>query len=275
MNRLGRSINAEWRKVRSTKLWWMLAVVLAGYSAMMAAVFAFMFGSLGTELGAPAMPAQDSANLVYATVATFGYVIPLLFGALMATGEIRHRTLGLAFTLEPRRGIVLAGKVTVLLGVGVLLGLAGVAGAVAAGGPVLSLTGADPALTSADTWALLARAAAAIGLWAVVGFGVGILVQNQAFAIVLVLVFTQFLEPVLRMGASFWDWSAQLAKYLPGAASDAFVGASVMNSMSSVDPTLPDSVGPLGVWGGLAVLVGYSLVAVLVGWLTRWRRDLT
>ena len=54
-----------------------------------------------------------------------------------------------------------------------------------------------------------------------------------------------------------------------------FVGASVMNSMSSVDPTLPDSVGPLGVWGGLAVLVSYSLVAVLVGWLTRWRRDLT
>ena len=29
MSRLSRSISAEWRKVRSTKLWWILAIVLA------------------------------------------------------------------------------------------------------------------------------------------------------------------------------------------------------------------------------------------------------
>lgn len=273
MNRILRSVSAEWRKVRSTKLWWILAIVLAGYSALMAGAFAFMFGAIPSDMGGIALPAQETAGLVYSGVATFGYVIPLIFGALMATGELRHRTLGLAFTFEPRRGIVLLGKVKVLLGVGLLLGVAGVIGAVSAGGGILAATGGDPMLGTSETWALLARVIVATGVWAVIGFGVGLLVGNQAFAIVITLVFTQFLEPVLRMAAGFWDWSAQLAKYLPGAASDAFVGASVMNSMSTIDPTAPDSAAPLGIWAGLAVLLAYGVAAVLLGWVTRWRKD--
>ncbi|WP_025132577.1 hypothetical protein [Leucobacter sp. PH1c] len=281
MNRIIRSVSAEWRKVRATKLWWVLAIVLAGYSALMAGAFAFMFSAVGDAMSSAggdqaagfAPPAQEIAELVYSGVSTFGYVIPLIFGALMATGELRHRTLGLAFTLEPRRGIVLLGKVKVLLGVGLLLGIAGVIGAVAAGGGLLAATGGDPMLGSGDTWALLARVIVAIGIWAVIGFGVGLLVGNQAFAIVIVLVFTQFLEPVLRMAAGFWDWSAQIAKFLPGAASDAFVGASVMTSMSAIDPSAPAGAQPLGIWGGLAVLLAYGIVAVLLGWLTRWRKD--
>lgn len=203
MNRILRSVSAEWRKVRSTKLWWILAIVLAGYSALMAGAFAFMFGAIPSDMGGIALPAQETAGLVYSGVATFGYVIPLIFGALMATGELRHRTLGLAFTFEPRRGIVLLGKVKVLLGVGLLLGVAGVIGAVSAGGGILAATDGDPMLGPSETWALLARVIAAIGVWAVIGFGVGLLVGNQAFAIVITLVFTQFLEPVLRMAAGF------------------------------------------------------------------------
>lgn len=282
MSRLMRSVSAEWRKMRSTRLWWILALVLAGYSAMMAATFAFLFGAAADMMGDPAMggeaaavelPAQQTAELVYSSVTTFGYVIPLLFGALMATGELRHRTLGLAFTLEPRRGIVLLGKSVVLLGLGVVLGVAGLIGAVGAGAPILLSTGGEAMLPSGDTWALFGRTIVAIALWAIIGFGVGLLVGNQAFAIVIALVFTQFLEPVLRIGAQFWEWSAQLARFLPGAATDAFVGASVMSSMSTLDPTVPEGAGPLGIPGGLLVLIAYALVAVLAGWALRWRRD--
>lgn len=273
MSRIARSLSAEWRKVRSTKLWWILALVLLAYSAMMGGVFAFMFGVLADQMGSMELPAQDNANMVYSSVTTFGYVIPLLFGALMATGEIRHRTLGLAFTLEPRRGIVLSSKLIVLLGMGVLLGIAGLLGAVGAGATIFASTGGDPMLGTADTWALIARVIAGIAIWAVIGFGVGVLVRNQAFAIVIALVFTQFIEPVARVGASFWEWSAQLAKFLPGAATDAFVGASVMNNMSAVDSTMPASAASLGIWTGLAVLVAYAAVTVLAGWALRWRKD--
>lgn len=273
MNRLMRSLSAEWRKVRATKLWWILGLVLGLYSAMMAAMFAFIFGAMSDEMGGIALPPQQTANMVYASVSTFGYVIPLLLGALMATGELRHRTLALTFTLEPRRGIVLLSKTVVLLGFGIVLGIVGLLGAIGAGAPVLAATGGDAMLDSGDTWLLVVRVLAAIGLWSIIGFGVGVLVRNQAFAIVLALVFTQFVEPVLRTGAQFWEWSAQVAKFLPGSATDAFVGASVMTSMSSLDPSLPDGAGALGIWGGLLVLLAYAIVAVAAGWALRWRRD--
>ncbi|WP_244303173.1 hypothetical protein [Leucobacter coleopterorum] len=78
MSRLTRSLSSEIRKVRSTRLWWILAIVLAGYSAMMSALFAFMFSSMGELLGGSGidMPAQQTANMVYSSVSTFGYVIP-------------------------------------------------------------------------------------------------------------------------------------------------------------------------------------------------------
>ena len=128
-------------------------------------------------------------------------------------------------------------------------------------------------LGTAETWLLALRALVALGIWAIIGFGVGVLVKNQAFAIVLALVFTQFIEPILRSAAQFWDWSAQIAKYLPGAATDAFVGASVMDNLSTLDPVVPGGADPLGTWAGLLLLLAYAVAAVLAGWALRWRRD--
>lgn len=277
-SRVIRSLSSEWRKVRSTKLWWILAIVIAAYSAFIASMFAFMFSAMGDMLtgsaaGAPQLPAQDTANMVYSSVSAFGYVVPLLLGAVMATGELRHRTLGLTFTLEPRRGLVLLSKTAVLIVFGVLLGAAGLLGAVGAGAAVTAATGGDPMLGSGETWAVIARVLAALGIWAVIGFGIGVLVRNQAIAIVIALVFTQFVEPLLRTGAQFWDWSAQIAKFLPGAATDAFVGASVMSNLSSLDPSVPQGANGLGIWAGFAVLLAYAVAAVVAGWLLRWRRD--
>jgi ABC-type transport system involved in multi-copper enzyme maturation permease subunit len=267
-SRMARSLSSEWRKVLSTKMWWILAIVIAAYSAMIASMFAFMFGAMGDALagagpGAPELPAQDAANMIYSSVSTFGYVVPLLLGALAATGELRHRTLGLTFTLEPRRGLVLLSKTLVL----------GLIGAVGAGAGVTAATGGDPMLGSPESWAVIGRVLAALGIWAIIGFGIGVLVRSQAIAIVIALVFTQFVEPLLRTGAQFWEWSAQVAKFLPGAATDSFVGASVMSSLSSLDPSAPQGSSALGIWAGLAVLVAYAAVSIAAGWALRWRRD--
>lgn len=276
MSRFTRSLSSEFRKVFATKMWWILALVIAAYAAMMAAAFAFMFqempGGMGALGGAGDEAKQSMANLVYSGTATFGYAVPLLFGALAATGELRHRTLGTTFLIEPKRGLVLASKTVVVLAVGAALGIAGAIGNVATAASVM---GADDAmLGTADTWALIARVVTALALWAAIGFGVGMLVRNQAMAVVLVLVFTQFVEPVARMGAQFWSWSAQLAKFLPGSASDAFVGASLMNDLSAVDPSAPSAgAEPLTILGGFAVLTAYAVVLLALSWLTRLRRD--
>ena len=67
-------------------------------------------------------------------------------------------------------------------------------------------------------------------LWVLVGIGVGALVRNQVGAIVGVLVFTQFLEPVGRTAAGFVEGLSNVTRFLPGAASDALVGASLFNT---------------------------------------------
>lgn len=277
MNRLARSLSSELRKVLATKLWWILALVLLGYSAMISVTFAFMFSSMGELMGdmpEVTLPPQEIAGMVYSTVSSLGYAIPLLFGALMATGELRHRTLGLTFTLEPKRGIVLLSKSVTLVLFGAVIGVAGLIGAVSSGAAILAATGGDPMLGTATTWLLLGRVLVVMCLWAVIGFGVGILVQNQAIAIVVVLVFTQFVEPMVRLGAGFWEWSASVARFLPGSATDAFVGASVMNNLSALDPSAPSGLTSLSVGAGCAVLAAYAVVAVLAGWLLRWRRDI-
>ncbi len=282
MSRIARSLSSEFRKAVATRLWWILAVVLFLYSAMIAATFAFMFGAMG-ELtsgaagagadAAVALSERQIADMVYSSVSSFGYAIPLLLGALLATGELRHGTLGLTFTLEPRRGIVLLSKTLVLMVVGAVVGVAGIAGGVGTGAVVISATGGDPMIVSGETWLLAARALTVLAVWAIIGFGIGVLVRNQAITIVIALVFTQFVEPTLRAASGFWEWSAHVAKFLPGAATDSFVGASVMNSLSTVDPSLGSGVEPLGMGGGLLVLAVYAFAAVLAGWLLRWRGD--
>lgn len=279
MSRLARSLSAEWRKVLATKLWWFLAITIAGYSALVAVMFAFMFGAVNDGLaesgaGIAGLPAQATADMVYSSASSLGYAIPLLLGAMAATGELRHRTLALTFMAEPRRGLVLLSKTAVLLGFGVVLGAAGLLGSVGGGAATLAATGGETMLGTAETWALVARALAVLGVWSVIGFGVGLLVRSQAVAIVVALVFTQFVEPLLRMGAQFWEWSAQVARFLPGAATDAFVGTSAMNSLAGLDPSAPQGADALGIWAGFAVIVGYAVVGVLAGWLLRWRRDI-
>src|SRR5690606_19670613 len=107
----------------------------------------------------------------------------------------------------------------------------------------------------------------AMALWAVVGVGVGTLVPSQVASIVIVLAFTQFVEPILRIGASIWEWTAHIGTFLPGAASDALVGASIYTMMS---PTGGSTVAPLGWWQGGLVLLGYSVITTVAGYFTSW-----
>ena len=277
MKRFGRSLSSESRKATATRTWWVLGIVLALYAAMMAATFAFMFSEVAAQFGGgtAGLPTEgDSSHLVYSSITTFGYVIPLVVGALMATGEIRHRTLGVTFIAEPRRGIVLGAKTVVLLGMGFVLGIFGVVGGVGAAAPLMLSTDQPTGLESAETWLLLGRVLVSLSVWAVIGFGMGLIVRNQVFAVVIALVFTQFLEPVLRMGAQFWEWSAEVAKFLPGAAADAFVGASIMSGLGA-DPAATTSTEPLTVGFGFVVLAGYAVLTVFAGWWFSWRRDIS
>jgi hypothetical protein len=88
-------------------------------------------------------------------------------------------------------------------------------------------------------------------------------------AIVIVLAFTQFVAPLLRLASSFAEWTAQIGQFLPGAASDALVGASFFSLAGGAG-------GPsLEWWQGGLVLLGITVLVSVLGWFTSWRRDVT
>lgn len=276
---LGRAIASELSKVFSLKAWWLLGLVLVIYVAVTAAGLAFFLSDLGAQLGAagPGAPELDpvvTANLVYSSVTAVGLVIPLLFGALLATTEYRHRTLTPTVLAQPRRGIVLAAKAVVALLMGALYGILGLIGSVGVGAPVLAAVGEQTALDEPEVLVLLARTLIATALWSLLGLGLGALLTSQIAAIVIVLAFTQFVEPILRLIAGISETTAAIARFLPGAATDALVGAGILSSLGALDPSVPQaSTDALLWWQGGLVLAGLASALVLAAALTTLRRD--
>jgi len=273
---LAASTRSETTKVFSTAAWWVIAIVMIVYVGGMAAGMAGLFGALSDgQLGPEAgmIPSEGLPAMVYSIASSIGYVFPLLIGTLMVTAEFRHQTLTPTFLATPRRGIALSGKVVVAALLGLLFGVMAIVVTVAPGAGLLAVFGIETQLGEGDTWAMLARILIAFMLWTVIGVGLGALVRNQVAAIVIVLAFTQFVEPILRIAGGFLDWLNNITSFLPGAASDTLVGTSFFTAAGGVD------VGSIGVgldwWGGGLVLAGYAVVLLVLGGLTSWRRDIT
>lgn len=274
---LARATRAELARTFSVRSWWLLALVMFGYVAFTAAIMAFFVSDLGALMGGTpvALDPEASALLVYTTVTSIGYLFPVLIGALAVTTELRHRTITPTLLAEPRRGIVLSGKAVALALVGVLYALVGLAASVGVGAGVIAATGGDPALTDPNIIAVLARIVLAMMLWAVIGVGLGSVVSNQVIVIVIVLAFTQFVEPILRLVGGLWEGTAQFARFLPGSATDALVGGGLYASLGALDPSMPSATTLLQWWQGGLVLAGFAAVLLAIGSLTGWRRDVT
>ena len=271
-----RAIRAEFVKLLTTKMWWILLIVLAVYVAFTAGILALAFsGSLpgpggASDPGTPQIPADVLPPIVYSVASSIGYVFPLLLGTLAVTGEFRHQTLTPTFLATPRRGRVLAAKLVVMAIFGALYGVAALVGAVGAGAAILSANGAT-GLDDGDNWLMFARIVLAMALWAIIGVGIGALIPNQVAAIVVVLAFTQFIEPILRTVAGVVDWVAAVGNYLPGAAGDTLAGSSIFTALAASAGNAPT----LEWWHGGLLLLAYALVATIVGYLVSWRRDVT
>ena len=271
-----RSIAAEFQKVFTTRMWWLLAILLVVYVLFLAGGFGAFLGwavenpDAAENVGNTQLPPGIQLGpLLYSFASSIGYVFPVLLGALAVTGEFRHTTLTPTFLAVPHRSVVLGSKYVSELVLGAGFGVIAFATSVAGGAAALSAFGLETGLDDSDTWALIGRGVLAMALWATIGVGLGALVPNQVAAIVIVLAFTQFVEPILRLGASLNDVTAQIGQYLPGAASDALVGASFY-TIASVG-----SSETLDWWQGGLVLLAIGAVATIIGGATTWRRDVT
>lgn len=273
---LANVIRAEFAKMLSVRLWWVLLLILVGYVAFVSGLLAGIFGGLGDRIAAsggnaPSIPQAGLHLVIYSVASAIGYLFPVLLGALATTTEFRSQTLTPTFLATPRRGLVLIAKAIVLSVFGAAYGVAALVASMGVGGVILAATGKAAGFGAEDTWILALRVILAMALWAVIGVGLGVLVPSQVAAIVIVLAFTQFIEPILRAGASVWDWTAQIGKFLPGAASDALVGSSIFTTLGMGTT----SVTVLEWWQGGFVLLGIAVAAAAIGYFTSWRKDVT
>lgn len=264
---------AEYRKFFTTRMWWVLLVTMTGYMGFIAGVMAYSLSSdpasmnMGGSDVPLVIPPLDLALAVYTLAPTLGYVFPVIVGAMSVTGEFRHQTITPTFLAEPRRGVVLGAKLVASVPMGILYGVTTVAATVGIGAAVLAAMGADPMLGEPAVLRTALWSALALTIWTIVGVGFGAALKNQVVSIVVILAFTQLLEPVLRVALGMIDGAEGIAKWLPGAAGEAIAGSSFYNVAGMGEL--------LGRGPGILVLLAYGLVLAGVGRFTTFRRDIT
>ena len=261
---MGAALKAEFRKVITTRMWWVLLLAMAVYMAFIAAVVAWAL-TQDTGGGIPAGSADDVVRAVYTVAVSNGFVFPLIIGAIVVTSEFRHKTLTPTLLADPSRDRLVVAKLGAGAVIGLLYGAVGVAAGTTAGATVLALLHHATLLGSGETWRTLALGVVALACWTLIGVAVGTLLTNQVAAVVVLIAFAQFVEPLLRLALSRTSWGAGISKFMPGAAGQAITGSSVVSDGGE------QLLGHW--WAGLLVMLGYAAVLAAIGRFTTLRRD--
>ena len=136
---------------------------------------------------------HDLRNLFAADAAGW---FALVLGAVVTTGEWRHRTIAGTFLAAPDRARVLAAKVAVCAGAGVALSFVGTVASMVLGSVIQSRRGLptpDVGMLADILWRNLVNA----GLYGAIGVAVGVLVRSQPATIAGLLIAALMLEPAL------------------------------------------------------------------------------
>ncbi len=243
-------LRAELLKQSSTRTG--LGLLAAMLSLVLLAVLLHSFGLPAEDLG------STSRQLMVLGRGEFlGVLFAALLGAMSITTEIRHGTIRPTFIVTPRRGRVVAAKVSVSIMIGTGFGLVAGAIAAAAGTGALRARGIDVQLQGRDYVLLVAGAGAASALWAAIGVGVGALVRNQVPTLIGICAWLLFVEGLLVGDVA---GLGGVSRFLPGSAAAAISGQ---------DPgaLLAPSVG-------LVLLTLYAAATALAGALAISRRDI-
>jgi ABC-2 type transport system permease protein len=243
-------LRAELLKQRSTR------TVLGLFAAMLGLVLlAVVLHGLG--LPADDLGSTDVQLMVFGRGEFLGVLFAALLGAMSITAEIRHGTIRSTFLVTPRRGRVVAAKVSVSILLGTGFGLAAGAIAAAAGTAALRARGIEVQLDQGDHVLMIVGSAAAAALWAAIGVGVGALVRNQVPTLIGICAWLLFVEGLLA--GDITGGLGDIGRLLPGAAAAAISG-------QDPETLLAPAVG-------LVLLASYAAATALAGALATSRRD--
>jgi len=203
-----------------------------------------------------------------------GLIAVVVVGALFITAEYRRGLIRVTLAASPRRSRVLAAKAVVLGTVTFAAGLAGAAGAILIGTPLLRANGNTiyPVTTLTEV-RVIAGTAALVAVAAIFALGVGTILRSGAGAVTVIItaIILPYLLaagfPVLPAGAADW-----LLRVTPAAG---FAIKQTIPQYQQVSASYTPFQGyfPLEPWAGFAVLCGYAAVALVLAAFLLHRRD--
>ena len=208
-------LRSELLKQRSTRT--ALGLFVAMLGLVLLAVLLHGFGLPAEDLGSSRVQL-----MVLGRGEFLGVLFATLLGAMSITAEIRHGTIRSTFLVAPRRGRVVAAKVSVCVLLGSAFGLVAGATAVAVGTAVLRARGIDPQLDQGDHVLLVLGSAAAAALWAAIGVGLGALLRNQVPTLIGISAWLLFFEGLFA--GDIAGGLGEVGRLLPGAAAAAISG---------------------------------------------------
>lgn len=267
-------IRSEIRKIFTTRLWWGLLLGLVVVSGGLAALFASLVGTTNAGSDPTDNPflimTKGTAQLIYSGGFVFNVtpLFPLALGVILITQEFRHQTISATLLATPRRGRLLAAKTAAVVMVGVVYGLAHDLAAGGFGVLVLRLKGESTYLDNPDIWQTFAVSLLVFVLWALLGFGFGLLIRNQLAAVFLAIgiAFIAHLALSITFGALGWNTPP---KFLPDNLSVGMLVTSDPTAGGSGDSPYFDP------WVNGLVFFGYAVVLSGLGsWLLS-KRDIS
>jgi ABC-2 type transport system permease protein len=247
-----RLVRAEWTKLLTTRVW--IGLLLG--SCLLVGGFATLFtafaGNADSGISPVGTPDYEQVALAVSANATILFVV---LGIIGTTQEYRHRTATPTFLASPHRGRVVIAKLVAYALAAIPMALVVIAVDVLVVSVYAGAKGAAPSL-SGDNLRVLGGAWAALVIYTVIGVGVGALLRNQVGAIVGVLVYLFVVEGII----SSIPATQGAYKWLPGGALEAMTA-----TFNGTDL--------LSAWQGALVLLGYGIVAAVLGTVLAVRRD--
>lgn len=270
------AITSEIRKIFTTKLWWGMGIGMAAFAFLLSMAGASLVGLTGPDGQSSGFDEMNGATgqIVYSAglLGEFGSMtalFPLALGVLLITTEYRHKTATATYLATPRRWIVAVAKVVSVIVVGAVLGVIHVISSVAGGALVLTVFKDQPLLlTNSDVLASFGTSIVATIVWALIGFGFGMLVRNQIAAVLIAVAFGFLGQLILNIAFAVLGWTTA-AKFIPGNATTGM--------LVTADPGGgAGGESPYFVWWLSAiVLIGYAALLTVIGSFLSNRKDIT
>jgi ABC-2 type transport system permease protein len=272
---MGGAIKSEIRKIFTTRLWWGLGIGMFVMSALISLGFGALVGVQpeggGGDGQALSASSPGAAQFVYSAgfiVASIAALFPLSLGVLLITQEFRHKTFTATVLATPVRWKVLVSKIVAIVAVSAVYAVIYDIAAVLGGASILSIKGHPTFLGDGDVQKTLLVMLLAFVVWALLGFGFGMLVRNQIAAVLIAVGVAFLLQLVLNIVFGILGWETA-SKFVPGNLTTGMLVTS--------DPS-GGAGGPspyFSWWVCALILTGYAAVLSVAGSVLTARRDIT